>query len=406
MLRPLLDRKSLVILGLNSGTSADGLDLAAVRITYHSKSFAIKFLAGKTVPYSAEIRRLILKAADSPNTTVTELVHLDNLLGQFYGRVARTYLRQLSRQSIRVDAIASHGQTVRHLPRPVRIAGHTVHGTLQVGSLSHIAALTGCVTVGDFRQGDIALGGEGAPITVAAMRDIFGSDRQARIIINVGGMSNYFYFPPGRSNREVRAADCGPGNVLSDLLCRRLYKSPYDRNGVHASRGRASRRLLTTLLASPYFAGAHRSTGREEFGELMADRMITLGKKMQLGADDLLATAIELTAQAIVAAVSPYLGNKAQKRRQRSTVDGLYLTGGGSHNRFLHHRLSELLEGLPVTTVRDLGIDPDLVEATAFAVMGSATLRSRPLATRFDGKKQSVWPVLGTICQPPVDMRR
>jgi anhydro-N-acetylmuramic acid kinase len=406
MLRPLLDRKSLVILGLNSGTSADGLDLAAVRVTHHSRSVAIKFLSGKTVPYPLEIRRLILNASDSPNTTVVDLVSLDNLLGQFYGRAARSYLSQLRRQSIRVDAIASHGQTVRHLPRPVRVAGYTVHGTLQIGSLSHIATLTKCVTVGDFRQGDIALGGEGAPITVAAMKDIFGSVRNARIIVNVGGMSNYFYFPPGDSTSGVRAADCGPGNVLSDLLCRRLYKSPYDRNGAHASRGSASRRLLTTLLASPYFVGAHRSTGREEFGELMANRIITLGKKLQLTADDLLATAVELTAQAIVAAVSPYLSKRPQMRRRQLPVDGLYLTGGGSHNRFLKNRLSELLGGLPVTTVRDLGIDPDLVEATAFAVMGGATLRSRPLVTRFDGRNQNVRAVLGTICQPPVHSRR
>ena len=112
-------------------------------------------------------------------------------------------------------------------------------------------------------------------------------------------MANYFYIPQNGDPRQIRAADCGPGNVLSDLLCRRLYGESFDRGGQHAAQGLVSRRLLTALLASPYFAGKSRSTGREEFGEAMADRMLVFGKRMKLGADDLLATAVELTVTAI-----------------------------------------------------------------------------------------------------------
>ena len=196
MFRLWQDRKSLVVLGLNSGTSADGLDLAVVKIlreiTGRSGTSRYRLLAGRTVRYPERIHRLILAAADTTDTPINEIIRLDNLLGQFYGRTARVFIAQLAGQGIKVDAVASHGQTIRHLPRPSAIAGYTVRGTLQLGSLAQIAALTGRVTVGDFRQGDIALGGEGAPITPAATAELFADREQARLIVNVGGMSNYF----------------------------------------------------------------------------------------------------------------------------------------------------------------------------------------------------------------------
>jgi anhydro-N-acetylmuramic acid kinase len=411
MLRPLQDRKSLVVLGLNSGTSADGLDLAVVKIAREaagrSGANRCRLLAGHTVRYPDQIRRLILAAADIIDTPINEIIRLDNLLGQFYGRTARAFIARLAKKGITVDAVASHGQTVRHLPRPTTIAGYTVRGTLQLGSLAQIATLTGRVTVGDFRQGDIALGGEGAPITPAAMAELFADRAQARLIVNVGGMSNYFFLPAGRS-AGGRAADCGPGNVLSDFLCHRLFHEPFDRDGRHASRGRVSQRLLSMLMASPFFSRRQRSTGREEFGEAMADRMISAGKKIKLTSNDLVATATELTVVSIAAAVrslTPLIRRNAISRRGtaagRTAATCLYLTGGGSHNKFLSARLSERLRGMPVSTIRDLGMDPDLVEAAAYAVMGAGTFWSRPLRTQFDGRRQKRQAVLGMICQPP-----
>jgi anhydro-N-acetylmuramic acid kinase len=399
MLARLADRKSLVILGLNSGTSADGLDLAAVTVRRGRSGVKAVFLKGKSAAYPPNIRKLILRIADSEKLPVAEIVYLDNLLGQWYGRAARSFISGLKRSNISVDAVASHGQTVRHLPRAIRFEGHTVRGTLQLGSLAHIAAACGKVTVGDFRQSDVALGGEGAPITVAAMRILFGSPTQTRLIVNVGGMSNYFCFPPESSTQRITAADCGPGNVLSDLLCRELYGEPYDRNGAHASRGTVSKRLLSLLQSSPYFSGRNQSTGREDFGPKLATRMIRFGKSMHLSADDLLGTAIELTASCISRSVKPLVTESALTRRVPAA--GLYLTGGGSHNKFLCRRLSEMLGGLKVTTVRDLGMDPDLVEASAFAVMGACAIWSHPLPTQFRGKVQRIVPISGAICQPP-----
>ncbi|PWB68026.1 anhydro-N-acetylmuramic acid kinase, partial [candidate division GN15 bacterium] len=218
-LRQLLARKRMVILGLNSGTSADGLDLAVLEIS-PSHVTPAKYLAGKCVAYPPHLRDAVLTLSDAHTADLNHLVYLDHALGEFYGTAAARFQAWLSHRGITIDAIGSHGQTVRHLPAPTTFLGRRVHGTLQIGSLEMIATLTGKPVIGDFRQADVALGHEGAPITVAAMARLFGHPSRSRLIVNIGGMANYFYFPAGFDVSEIRAADTGPGNVLSDLLCR------------------------------------------------------------------------------------------------------------------------------------------------------------------------------------------
>jgi len=393
-LSDLLRRKQLVILGLNSGTSADGLDLAALRIMRRGRRVVIRFLTGSERRYPPAVRELILSAADSPTVTLGQLIHLDQLLGQFYARAARQYMARLSEQGVKVDAIASHGQTVRHLPGLTRIAGFPVRGTLQLGSAEQLAAATGLVTVSDFRQADVAVGNEGAPITVAAMARLFGHNRESRLIVNIGGMSNYFYLPAGLSPHKVQAADCGPGNSLSDLLCRRLFDEPFDKGGRRAALGKASERLWHLLMGEAFFNGGTLSTGREMFGPALVEKMVAFGERFKLAHEDLLATAAELTVRSIAAKVRPLVESD-------KALGSLYLTGGGWHNRFFVRRLKELLDGLEVVSIRRLGIDSNLVEAASYAVLGEACLRSEALPTRFDGRRQKLMPVLGRISQPP-----
>ncbi len=394
-MRSLIDKQHLVVLGLNSGTSADGLDLAAVKIVRSKSGARAKLLAGKTRKYPAKLRELVLEAAESPDTAIEKLIHLDNALGQFYGRAAAAFLKELKAKGITVHAVASHGQTIRHLPEKVKLAGFSVRGTLQIGSLDQIAVATGLSVIGDFRQADIAVGNEGAPITVAAMERLMGHKTESRLIVNIGGMSNYFYFPAGNSDLRIQAADCGPGNVLCDLLAGRLFEKKYDRGGKLAKKGTISRRLLLLLLAEPFFTNKTTSTGRETFGSEMADRIVAQGSKLKLSGQDLMATAAELTASAIAKSVC---GIITQDKRVRK----LYLTGGGAHNKFITERLADLLDLSGVTSVSAIGFDPDLVEASAFAVMGEACLRSEPIRTRFDGKSlQRLMPVPGRIVQPP-----
>jgi anhydro-N-acetylmuramic acid kinase len=294
-----------------------------------------------------------------------------------------------------VDAIASHGQTVRHLPQKTRFVGFTVNGTLQLGSPEQIAAHTGRIVTADFRQSDVALGHEGAPITTPAMERLFATRQESRLIVNIGGMSNFFYFPGRRSPLESLAADCGPGNSLCDLLCERLFSVPFDRGGRLALAGRSSLRLLTLLQAEPFFHGRESSTGRESFGGALADRIIERAGKLRLSKHDIIATAAELTVTAVANSVRPIV------RRDRS-VRNLYLTGGGVHNRFFARRLREQLEGLEVVSIQQLGFDPGLVEASAYAVLGEAALRGEGfLVHRAGGAGGSRQAILGRIIQPP-----
>jgi len=395
MLKRLLNKKQLVVLGLNSGTSADALDLAVLRIRRDGRKVIIRFLSGRTRRYPEKLRSLILQTADSTQIKPDQMVYLDNALGKFYGREANKFIRKLAVERVAVDLVASHGQTVRHLPQRTNTAGFTVHGSLQLGSPDQIAAKTGKIVVGNFRQADIALGREGAPITVAAMARLFAQSHKSQLIVNIGGMSNFFYFPATRSGRSFQAADCGPGNSLLDILSHELYGEKYDHNGRHALAGEISQRLLSILLAEPFFSSKAVSTGRETFGTKLAQKILSLGKRLRLPADDLMATTAELTVMAIV----NRLGRLVAGDR---SLTKLCLTGGGLKNRFIKRRLAEIFDDLDVCSVRELGFDPDLVEAAAFAVMGEACLRSESLPVVFDcGDRQKRQPVSGTIAQPP-----
>ncbi|MCP4685095.1 MAG: anhydro-N-acetylmuramic acid kinase [bacterium] len=395
MLKRLLNKKQLVVLGLNSGTSADALDLAALQIRREGRKVTVKFLSGRTRRYPDKLRSQVIETADSNDISPDRMMCLDNALGQFYGREASRFIKKLAVNGTAVDLVASHGQTARHLPQRSRTAGFTVNGSLQLGSPAQIAAKTGKIVVGDFRQADIALGHEGAPITVAAMARLFAHPQQSQLIVNIGGMSNFFYFPSSRSGQRTQAADCGPGNSLLDLLSQKLYGEHFDRNGRHALAGEVSQRLLSVLLAEPFFGDRAVSTGREAFGEKLAGKILILGKKLRLQTEDLMATTAELTVMAVV----QRLGRLVAADR---SLTKLCLTGGGLKNRFLKRRLAEIFSDLDVCSVSELGFDPDLVEAAAYAVMGEACLRCESLPTVFGrGGKQKRQPVLGIIAQPP-----
>ena len=194
------------------------------------------------------------------------------------------------------------------------------------------------------------------------------------------------------------AADCGPGNSLCDLLSARLFKVPFDRGGRLALSGQSSQRLLTLLLAEPFFQSREASTGREAFGLGMAERILEGARELRLSKHDIIATAAELTVTAIANSVRPIL------RRDRS-VRNLYLTGGGVHNKFFARRLREQLDDLEVVSIQELGFDPGLVEASAYAVLGEAALRSEGVSIpRAGGARGSRRAVLGRIVQPPQEI--
>jgi len=383
-LNRLTKRKQLTVLGLNSGTSGDSLDLAVVKVTRSGSTPKVRFVTGTCRAYPKALRQAIIAAADMEKLSIDQALALDNLLGQFIGRTARSYIRKLHKEKIEINLVASHGQTIRHLPK--QISKSKLSATYQIGAPARIAHETGLVTVADFRQADIAAGGEGAPITTGGLPRLLGPSREPRLIVNIGGMSNFFYVPAGKSKEHVNVADCGPGNVLSDLIAQKLFGVPYDKRGKLAAKGQVSARLMTMLTAHPFFKNKTISTGREEFGEKLARRVISFGRRFHIDKHDLLATVVELTAQSIAHKVKPIL-NRDKK------LTSLYLTGGGRKNNYMVSRLSRHFHGIEIELIDRLGVDGDLVEAASYAVMGEAALRSESL-----DKKQTI---AGAIFQPP-----
>jgi len=381
----LLKKKNLIAIGLNSGTSADGLDLAAIRINYSSMRSKVTFIAGYTVPYPEKLRRLIDTAINDRIGSIDELVHLDRELGIFYGEQAAEFCRRLKRKRIRPDLIGSHGQTVRHLPGRIVVGKKKESGTLQLGHPESIAERTGLVTVADFRQADIAAGGEGAPITCHAMWQLFSNRRRSRLLINVGGMANYFLFPAGTGPEKLKASDCGPGNSLLDLLAQKYLRRKFDMDGRAAAGGKISQRLLTLLLADKYLQGKYgHSTGKERFGETFVAKIIDYASRLRLKPDDILATAAELTAVAIASSVRGLIN--------QYDLSELYLFGGGLRNRYLVARIAENLPGIVILPVDKLGYNPDYLEAVGYALMGGMAIRSL-----VSGLKQVTGARTGTI---------
>lgn len=390
MLKKLINKKNINVLGLNSGTSANGLDMAVVKVSRTGKKAAYKFLTGVEKKLNPDLADEILSVADNRSVSLERVLELDLKLGQFIAKAAKTYISNLKKKNINIDLIASHGQTLRHLPNHFKTNNSVHSATYQSGSNHIIATLSGKTVVGNFRQNDIALGGEGAPITTNAMKALFKENLPV-VILNIGGMANYFYLTKEKSE----AKDCGPGNVLIDLLMKKNYNQMFDKNGTIARSGNISKRLLTLLLSNRFFKNRNISTGREEFGNSIIEQISSFKNELNLSDSDIITTISELTVHSISENI--YRLTKKDKR-----IKKLYLTGGGRKNIFIKDRLQESLPNLKLELIDDLGIDGDLIEASAYAVMGEAALRSLPMSNKHKNRMA----ILGDIIQPPLVLKK
>ncbi len=399
-LNRILKKKNLIVVGLNSGTSADGLDLAAVKINLFSKTPTLKFIKGVTVGYPKAISHLINDAIANEISSIDTLIELDRKLGAFYGEQANKFCQVLAKNKIYPDMIASHGQTIRHLPGKVKIGRKFESGTLQLGHPETISNKTGLLTIADFRQADIAVGGEGAPITCWAMKQLFASKNESRMLINIGGIANYFFIPKKSSTKKMIAADCGPGNSLIDIITLKYFGKRFDYGGQLAAKGKISFRLLTILMADNFLKGKYGpSTGKERFGEKFANKIISYGSKMKLKKHDILATTTELTAVSIVNSIEQIIKN--------NSIDKIYLLGGGTSNHFLLKRLEANLPGVRFFSVDRLSFNPDYLEAVCYAIMGAGAISGLPTVFGYiTGARENS--LGGRIVQPSriIDYRR
>lgn len=341
-------------LGLISGTSADGIDAALLGFDGDAPP---RLLAARTTPYPPELRSTILRVSQADaRLDLDEFGALDVAVGEAFATAALDLLAGAGVAAEAVQAIGSHGQTLRHRPRPPRPF------TLQIGCPHVIAERTGITVVADFRRRDVAAGGEGAPLMPAFHAAVLGDPGEIRAVLNLGGIGNLTLLAPGE---PVRGFDTGPANGLLDAWCQRHTGHAYDRGGDWAAGGRVLPALLAACLAEPWLAlPPPKSSGRDQFhlgwlaGHLGGDE----------APQDVQATLLELSARSIAEAL---LAQQPGTRR-------LVACGGGVHNRALMARLAALLPGVVVESSAAHGLDPDAIEAAGFAWLARQTLAGLP----------------------------
>lgn len=397
MLSKLLNKKRLCVLGVNSGTSVDGLDLSLARISERrGGGLAVAELAHRSVKYPLELRSQLLELGHAELVKLDELTLTDEALGAFIGKRCRKFIADQRRSGLRVDCVASHGQTIRHLPKTRRFLEESINSTVQIGSAERIAALTGLPVISSFRQADTALGGEGAPITTTAVAAALAHARESRLLVNIGGIANLFYLPAEKPLRAAEACDIGPGNMLLDLASSELFGREYDKKGALAASGAVSARLLTLLESERFFDGGSdttRSTGRERYGAAAFRKILSLAKELKLSDRDLLATLSQFSAERILLAALKI----AERDKHLKTI---HLTGGGPKNRDLFKRIKSGSGALRVRGLQELGFHPDFFEALCFAILGYYCIRGIGApSTKID---QTSRPILGRISQAPL----
>jgi anhydro-N-acetylmuramic acid kinase len=353
------------VVGLMSGTSGDGVDAALVEISPRKTGLRIKMIAFHPLPYPRSLQQRILSA--SVSGTVSELCHLNALLGEWFANAALGAIRAAKLHPKDIDLIGSHGQTVHHLPYGIKDAGvGSIRSTFQIAEPAVIAERTGVTTIADFRPRDIAAGGQGAPLAPGVHALLFRHPRRARLIVNLGGISNVTYLPRGSGVDGLIAFDTGPANMVLDGLMARITngRMAMDREGRMAARGQVDGRLLAKLLAHPYLSQAPpKSTGREAFGAKMLDELLAMQQAQQLPIENLLATCSRWTAEAVGSA----------RRWTRGGIDEVIVGGGGVKNRAIMQHLADVFAPVPVTAVESHGWDSKALEAVAFAVLAYQT---------------------------------
>jgi anhydro-N-acetylmuramic acid kinase len=369
-LRGYRDRGERRVIGLMTGTSADAIDAALVQFTGAGLESRHELIAYREMPMDLALRREVLDVAHARSIAPERLMRLDAALGECYAAATLELLAQVRRRPDSIDAIGLHGQTVRHIPREPGAAALT----LQIGSAAIVAERTGIPVVSNFRVRDTAAGGEGAPLVPLLDWWLCRSDRESRVLLNLGGMANVTHLPRGAGLEGLVAFDTGPGNAVLDSLVELVTGGAerHDADGHRSARGVSNEPLLASLLADPFFGQPPpRSTGRERFGRGYAESLRARGRELGLTDDDVLATAVELTARSAADAITNFLV-------PRGGVDAVYASGGGTHNPTLVAALARRLAGIPLRSADALGVPVDAKEALAFAFLAHQTLCGLP----------------------------
>lgn len=365
----------MIVAGVMSGTSADGINVALVRIVDAEQRRGpdrtnIKLLGHAEFPYPKEVRQAVLASMNANDASVADLARLNFLLGELYADAVLKAQKQLK---VKAELIGCHGQTLFHQGEPAKFLGRKIATTWQTGEAAVIAARLGVPVVSDFRPADMAVAGKGAPLVSFLDFLLYRNDRVGRIVQNIGGIANLTAIPAGASPDQVTAFDTGPGNMVIDAVAERWFRKPYDEDGQIAASGRVLEEAISNVLRKPFFRRKPPKTaGREEFGrEFVKEFTLQCGRAKNA---DVLATATALTARSIADAIERYVV------RGSSGYHQIIVSGGGAKNPTLMAMLANHVRplGLELRSSDEFGLPAEAKEAVAFAALAYETWMRRP----------------------------
>lgn len=369
-LATLSSSESKIILGLMSGTSLDGLDMALCRFSGSGNQTKAELLHFATAVYNEEISNGLRQITSVEQAQMEEVTYWHTRLARLHAEMILDQLKEWNVGLNEVDCIASHGQTIYHSPARDQKRSSPVNSTLQIGDGDQIAVQTGILTISDFRQKHVAHGGEGAPMAGLADRVLFSHSHESRILLNIGGIANYTWLPAEElMGIESFTTDTGPGNTLIDKLTDYFFDEPFDRDGEIAFSGKVQKELLSELMKDSWFEDDQtKTTGPEYFNrQWLFSRASEAGLNPQrMEPTDLIATASELTVQTVA--------NSIRKQIPKNVNPNLYVSGGGAHNAYVIKRLEEELSPMQVRDFGVLGISADAKEAVIFALLANEML--------------------------------
>ena len=370
-LKKLWEKPVLRVIGLMSGTSADGMDAALTEISGYGTGIKVRSLAFASLPYPEEVRREILRLASGTEGGSRDLCLFSFLLGKLSLEACLKVCEMAGLAPGDVDLVGSHGQTLYHIPEPVTYLGESLTATLQTGEASVIAEGLGCVVVSDFRVRDMAAKGQGAPLVPYVEYLLYRREDRTVGLQNIGGIGNLTVLPRGGKMEDTFAFDTGPGNMVMDQIAERITggRLRCDLNGELSAGGRFSPELLGEMMGDPFLTRRpHKTTGREDYGRDYVDHLMKRGGELNLSGEDILMTAARFTVECVHFALDHFCPVRP---------DMLVLGGGGSRNPTLLRLFREILP-MPVLINEDLGYDSDAKEAVAFAVLASECIHGSP----------------------------
>lgn len=363
------------VIGLMSGTSADGIDAALVEISGAPPTISAKLAGHHHISFPARVRKRILRIANDPFTSTAEISELNFVLGEWFAKAVIQSCRRWNVPLRLISLIGSHGQTIYHQGASgIALGARRIASTLQIGELGVIAERTGVPTIGNFRPRDIAAGGQGAPLVPFVDYLLYLDAHSGRVALNIGGIANVTVIPAKARPEDVFAFDTGPGNMIVDALVESitLGRSSYDRNARVALTGRTIPKLLVRMMREPYLRKQPPKTaGREQFGRRYSDVLLAWKRKHHAAPEDVVRTATVFTALSIADAFRRFI-------LPRVRVDELIVAGGGTRNPLMMAELAAALPDIDIVSPDKFGVPAEAKEAFAFAILASESFHGRP----------------------------